>query len=159
MIAANDLALQNRPEALNRVRVNCAHHMLFVGMRHGAMREVARHVRVSAMIICREKRYLVRNDRMNELLHRGPVATLKDAANHFAFALYCTNHDGIALAIPLLVETALVLTADLRLIDFDNAEKLAKLFSAVRCQVQHNLPWRVAGRRRPLLSRARRDRR
>ena len=63
--ASDDPALEDRPEALNRVRVDCADNVLASGVVNCAMRVVGQSV-IDAALIGREQTNFVRDGFTNE---------------------------------------------------------------------------------------------
>lgn len=126
---ADDATLKDRPEPFNRVRVDRTDDVLPRTVANELVREVLGEVPVAGMFVGGEKAHLVRNSLANEAIERGGIGVLNHAGDDVALALHGSDNDelvrsltanAVAFLIPMAV---LVLAADERLIDLDNAAK------------------------------------
>jgi hypothetical protein len=127
---ADDAALDEGPEAFDRVRVDRADDVLALGMVDRRMLDAVRQVVVGASVIVREEAYLVRDGFADEVSKRLAVRAGDHASNYVPLALDCADHDRLALAarpvMPIAAVAVLVLAADVGFVNLDDAHQLAK---------------------------------
>jgi len=130
---ANNAALQDRPETLNRVRVNRADNVLMRVVIDLLVREfLFQIVAIAGPRVGCQQANLVGNGLIDEFEHGFRVDALENLGDHFAFALNGA-HDldlaptGIArTAAPLIPMAVLVLPADVGFVHLDNAHEFLK---------------------------------
>jgi hypothetical protein len=88
---ADDPALHQRPEALNRVGVNCADNVFLVSMAHESVREFLAKLPVAAVIVGGDKADLVGYGFENKTLQCVLVAIFDDAGDNLTLALDCAD--------------------------------------------------------------------
>lgn len=96
--ASDDAALEDRPEAFNRVRVDSADNVLAVAVLHGEVREVVPEIPISAALIACEQADLVGNGLGNETLYSFAGDVPQDPRHHVALAADSTDHGDFARA-------------------------------------------------------------
>lgn len=128
VIAANDAALEDRPEALNRLSVNRADDILPACMVYSGVRIFFIEMLIADPLIGAEQTYPIRDRFVNEASKRLGANIGDDASNHVSFALHCADDDCFSGAsgptftapafvfVPILSETA-----DESFVNFDNA--------------------------------------
>jgi hypothetical protein len=124
---ADNAALEDRPEAFNRVRVNCADDVLVRFVVNHLVRVLAQIIAVSRPRVRRQQADLVGNDFAHESQHCFRCNQLKNANNYISLTLYGSDDGRFALcrAELLLVPMAiLVFAADPRFVHFHDAAKL-----------------------------------
>ena len=141
VISANDAALQDRPEALNRVRVDRADNVFASAMPNDAMREFAMQMPVAAMLVGGDQADLGRDSLADEAVQGVRIGASDDASHDIALALHGTDHGSLALrairagratsptgAAALVLVPVAVLAADVGLIDFHKTHQLCEFF-------------------------------
>lgn len=129
VIAADNRPLEDRPEALNRVRVNRANNVLLGGMINRAMIVVSQAA-INTAFIGREQANLVGHAFTNKGFRVDFIYRLQNTGNNVALALYRADdwrfsRGSVFAAGPALVLVLiLVFAADESFIDLDNATKL-----------------------------------
>src|ERR1700683_678012 len=123
---ADNAALKDRPEALNRVRVNRADNVLMFLVVNGAVAVIITQIPVSRPGVGRQQTDLVGPGLINEIENGGSLDATHNTSDHISLALYCTNDWRLAveaafLFIPMAVG---VLTAHVGFINFNDAAKL-----------------------------------
>lgn len=125
---ADHAAFEQRPETLNRVGVYSADHVLLLAVVNHLMREAAAQIiAVAYPRVSRQQAHLVGNGLIDKLEHGFGVHALQHAGYNVALPLDCTDDWGLAFrgVMRALVEMAvLVLAANPRLVNLDNAAKL-----------------------------------
>jgi hypothetical protein len=130
VVAANDAPLEDRPEAFNRVRVDSTDDVTLGRVVNRFVIVIGRQSAIDAAFVGSEQANLVRNDLTHESFGVGFVYGLQDAGNDRALAAHSANDRGLsrrrvfAAAPALIPMLILVLAADIRFIDLDNAAKL-----------------------------------
>jgi hypothetical protein len=130
MERADDPALEDRPETLNRVRVNRADDILPGGMVNGAVR-ISEHAEVviDAAMIGREQANFVRDGFANESFGGLFGDVLQDASDDAALAADCTDDGRLTARAAMDASLAAVLVdalaTDVGLVNLDNATKLS----------------------------------
>lgn len=113
VIAANDGPLKQRPEALNRVRVDRTDNVLLLGVRDRAVREIVAQIHVAAMFVGGEQADLGVADHVDELLHVVVIGAVNDTGHNIALALHGANDSNLcALALLVLEVPVAVIAAD-----------------------------------------------
>jgi hypothetical protein len=127
---ADHAALEQRPKAFNRVRVNRADHVLLFVVLHGLARVFDQAI-VNLVIVSRQQADFVGDDFAHEALRRFGVDVAENPSDHVALALYRANDRRLAgglraghAVVPLFPVTVLVLAADKRFVNLDYAAKL-----------------------------------
>ena len=125
VIAANDAALELRPETLNRIRVNCADNVTLSGVVD-ALVWVVGQAAVDAAFVGRQQADFVGNAFTHESFGISLVHRLQDTGDDVALAAYRTDDRCLggrrmfattSALIPMLV---LVLAANESFVDFDD---------------------------------------
>jgi hypothetical protein len=134
---ADNTALQNRPEAFNRIRVDRSNNtmlgVLALGVINDAVRIAIVKAAIGGVVIRAEQANAIGNGFFDERFYRIAFSVFNDAGDHVAFALHSTNHDLFAEAAPLIVLAlipmpVLILAANIGLVDFNNAAELFDVF-------------------------------
>jgi hypothetical protein len=127
---ADNAALEDRPEALNRIRVDRTDHVLLFVVLHGLTRVFGQAI-INLVIVGRQQANFVGNHLADERHSAFGVDVIEHAGNHVALPLHRANDCRLAgglragLAVVALVPVAiLVLAADERFVHFHNAPKL-----------------------------------
>jgi hypothetical protein len=128
---ADYAALENRPEALNGLSMDCADDILASGMVNGSVREIFVEAVISGILIGAKQADFVRNRFSHKCVERCSLDIRDHARNHIAFTADCpdnrrfagTNAASSAAAafIPMSVFRQ---AADESFIDFDNSAEL-----------------------------------
>jgi hypothetical protein len=148
---ADHAALEDRPETLNRIRMNGAKNTLpgveindivlfhvFAAMVIDRLMIVFGQAAIDFAVIGGEQTNFVGNHFPNEGFGGFPADMLKDAGNHVALTTNCANDRSFGrrtmltasvLTVPMLV---LVLPTDERLINLDDAAQLLDIFDQSR---------------------------
>ena len=95
MECADDTAFEDRPEALNRIRVNRANNVLAHFMVHFLARIFFQRV-INAVIVGRQQANLVGNDFAHEALRGFGRNAFQDAGDDVALPLDCADDRGLA---------------------------------------------------------------
>src|SRR6185437_10082276 len=154
MECADDAALDDRPEAFNRVGVDCTNDVFAFRMLDDLVRVQLLDVVIANPFIGHEKADLARHgihhefgehfaaDRINGARH--DVALAADSANHRGFARAKAATSGTATALPTVL--VLGLSADERFIHFDDPTKLVEIFlDQRRADAMAHIPSRFVG--------------
>src|ERR1700675_3417112 len=126
MERADHATLEDRPEALNRVRVHSADNVFFRAVANGSVRKLFPECVVSPHVIGGEQTDLVRDGFTNEAGQSLAVEMLYDPRNNIALALDCTNDADLAGAAATRTAIALIpmliagLSADIGFVHFDD---------------------------------------
>lgn len=129
---ANNTALQNRPEAFNRVGVDRTNNgvlgVFALGVINDAVLVAIVKAVIGAIIVRAEQTNAIGHGFFDERFDRIAFNVFDDASNDIALALHSTDHDLFADAAPLIVlalipMAVLVFAADIGFVDFDNAAK------------------------------------
>lgn len=125
MERANNATLEDRPEAFNRIGVNCADNVLPSMMVNGRVRESAWQFLVTGPRISRQQTYFVGNHFIDEIVNRLTCHVLQHAGDNITLALYSTNDRRFYVAIALLfIPVAVsIFAADKCFVHFNNAAK------------------------------------
>jgi hypothetical protein len=143
---ADDAALEDRPEALDRLGMDRSDDVLAGGMVDDSVRKLPVEAAIANPLIGAKQAYLFRYRAPYEALQRSGVNAIDNAGDDLPFALDSTDDRGLAgagstgsAALPALVDM-LVLgePTDERFIDFDNPHEFAEVF------VRHSGPNAVA---------------
>jgi len=131
----DNTALQDRPEAFDCVRMNCANDMLADSVIAGLMIELMLQSQIAGISIGAEKANAVRYGFPHESLKSGQICVLNDASNDVSFALDCADNRRLARIAPpprtafLVPMPVLVVAADVRFVNFDNPSELLDVFN------------------------------
>lgn len=136
VVGADDTPLQDRPEALNRIRVDRTDDVLTPGVIDGPVGELlGRQSAIGRPIIVGNETDLGRNGLAHELHDGAGVGLVNDLGDHTALTLYSADDGSFALGAAATYITSIMrpvaitaLTADIGLIDFHHADQLAELF-------------------------------
>ena len=151
MISSNNATFQNRPEALNRIGVNCSNDMLANGVINELVREAMLQPHIAGVSISAEKANAVRDGFPNESFKRLPIGVLDNASNYVALALDCPDNGGFArittptLAAFLVPMPVLVAAADVGFINLDDAAKLLDVLDHGRSNLVAHEPSSLVG--------------
>jgi hypothetical protein len=127
VISSNNAALQDRPEALNCIRMNRANDVLADCVVNGLVREAVLQPHIAGIGIGAEKANAVRYSFTHESLKREPVSAIDNASNYVALALDRANNRSLpgvatpALAAFLVPMPVFIATADVGFIDLNNS--------------------------------------
>ncbi len=127
--AADDAALEDRPEAFNRIGVDCSDDILPSGMVYCAVLEAGQGL-VDLALVGREQADLVRDNLTDEALRGFLGDVSEDAGHHSSLAADRADNRSLGrwrvFASPAALADVLVLIlpADESLIDLDNAAEL-----------------------------------
>jgi hypothetical protein len=123
MERANHAALEDGPEAFNRVCVDRTNNVLAPAMIDRAVRKFIQIIAINRSLIGCQQTDLIRNCFVHKLDHALRIDTLDNASNHIALATDCANDRSFSAKVSLLfVPMPIgVLTADVSLIHFDYA--------------------------------------
>lgn len=135
VIAAHDAALNQRPETLYRVRVQCADNVLIRGMVNRTMRKHVAQMAVAKVPVGREHSNFRRYRLTDKASHRCRIHLVEHARHDAALALYRAN-DGefhrvvlaAAMMNTLIPMAVLILAADIGFIDLYKANELPEFF-------------------------------
>jgi hypothetical protein len=132
---ANDAALKDRPEALNRVGVNCADDVLPPAVVNGRVRKFLAEMLIAHPLVGTEQADLMRHGFAHKGFKGSGLDVGDDAGDNIALAANCPDDgdfaraDAAGSAAPAFVPMAvLFLAADEGFIDFDNATELLDIF-------------------------------
>src|SRR5712691_7555458 len=136
MERAHNAALDDRPEALDGVRVNCASNVLVAAVVNDAERIFATKRPVPFAFIGAQQTNSVRNHFTDECTERDGVHVIDHSRNDVAFAFDGSSHGDLAVPASSAEVTAtarpfvlvLGLAADPCFVHFDDADQLAELF-------------------------------
>jgi len=122
---AHDAALEQRPEAINRLGVNHAVNILLLGMTDETVREIVLELPIARMLISRDQADIFGDRLPNEAVQGLGIRIVDDAGDDVAFALDRADHDELAsnassglLLIPMPIAVA---AADIGFVDFNDA--------------------------------------
>jgi hypothetical protein len=130
---ADHAALEDRPKAFNRVRVDRADHIAVRCMVHGLVL-VFGEVVIDRVFIGRQQADLVRNHFAHERFSIDAGYVIEHAGDYVAFAAYCADDRSFAragtpaTAAALIEMFVLVLSADPSFVYLDNAAQLVGVF-------------------------------
>jgi hypothetical protein len=126
---ADDAALEDAPEAFNRVSVHCTDNVLPLRVVDGDVRIALTETMVPNPLIGAEQANLVRYGFIDKGLKRGSANVLNDPCDYVTFAADSASNDSLARtswagnAVAFVGMTVLGLATNERLIDLDNAAK------------------------------------
>ena len=126
---ADNAALEDRPEALNRLSVDCADNVLALGMVNGAMREFFPEMMIANPLIGAQETDFFRYSLVNEGLQSRLLHVVNDAGDHAALAATSANDNRLAgsgrtrLAVALVPMPVLCFAADECFVNLDNAAR------------------------------------
>jgi hypothetical protein len=127
---ANHATFEDRPKALNRVRVNRADNVLFDPVMHGLAR-IFLQAAIDLMFVRRQQTDFVRYGLAHELFNARLVYVFKYAGDHVALALHRADHRNFASAraaafavMALIPMPVVILAANPCFVDLDNAAEL-----------------------------------
>jgi hypothetical protein len=124
---ADHAALEDRPETLNRVRVNGADHVLMLAVVNFLVRQVAKIIAIARPRVGRQQANLVGNRLIDKIDHGLGVDALQHTDNDVALPLDGADQWRLALGgamSPLVPVAVFVLTANPGVVNLDNAAKL-----------------------------------
>jgi len=130
---ADHAALKDRPEAFNRVGVDCADYILMIAVADDFVRvfwiEFVEHARV----VSDKRRNFVRNNRLDEFADGFKINVVDCASDHVSLAAHGTDDrlfartfaaGSAAFLVPMPIP---VFTANVGLVHFDNAPEFIKV--------------------------------
>jgi hypothetical protein len=127
---ADHATLEDRPEALDCVRVNGANNVLLLVVLHGLARIFDQPI-VNLIVVGCQQANLVGNDFADKRHGVLGVDVIENAGDHVALPLDCANDRRLAgrlrtglSVVPLVPMAVLVLAADVGFVDFDDAAQL-----------------------------------
>jgi hypothetical protein len=123
---ADHAALEDRPEALNRVGVNCTDHILALAVINGRMIKFLQIVAVVTRRVGRQQTDFVRDGFIDEIEHGLRRDALQNSGDYVALALNRTDDWRLvaaAMAYALIPVAIVVLAANPRLVHFHDAAK------------------------------------
>ncbi len=133
---AHNTALDQRPEALDCVRMNRADDMLTNVVVNGLMREPILQSVIAVIGVCAKQAHAGRDGFADETFQCWAVSAIDDAGDDVAFAPDCAHDSGFervartasrsAFLVPMSV---FVITADVGFIDFDDTAELLNVFN------------------------------
>ena len=127
----DDAALDDAPEALNRVGVDGTYNILALSMVNGSVRIGFAETMIANPLIRAEQANLVRHGFIDEGLQRRRADVSDDAGDDVTLAANCASDDGFARtsragdAIALVGVTVLSATSNESFVNFDNAAQLS----------------------------------
>jgi len=131
VIATDDAALEDAPEPLNRVGMDCTDYMLTLAVIDNAVRVGMAELVIRIVGVGAKQTDLVRNDFADKILDCRLVRTHDNTSNDVTLALHRADHRSFksVVAAPsrsaaLIPMAVFVLSADICFVDFDNAAKL-----------------------------------
>jgi hypothetical protein len=134
VIGADNAALQDAPEALNRVGMDRAHNVVTAALANDLVRIGAAQEAITGMFVGREQADLVRYGFMNESVQSLGVRRVDHPQHHVALAADSADHGSFPGANAARTAVALVLmlvrrlAAHIGFINLDNAAKLVEIF-------------------------------
>jgi hypothetical protein len=129
MECSDNAALEDRPEAFNRIRMNCADDMLTNGVVNRLVREAMLQPHIAWVGVSAEQADAIRYGFADESLKRLSTSVFDNASNDVAFALDRANYGSLAgvaapaLAAFLVPMPVLIAPANVGLINLDDAAK------------------------------------
>ena len=132
MKRSDNAALQDRPEALNRISVNCTDNVLANGMVDRLMIEPMLEPQVAGISIRAKQANAIRYRFANESLKRLSIGVLNDASDDVALVLDRADNCRLASvsspprATFLVPMSVLLVSADVGFIDLDNPAQLLR---------------------------------
>jgi hypothetical protein len=134
---ADHAALENRPEAFNRVCVDCTDDVLALGMIDDAMRVFGVQAAISDTLIGAKQAHLFRNGAAHEALKGSGIDAANHAGDHVSLPanraddgrFAGTNTASSAAPAALIPMPVLRLAADEGFIDLDDAHELAEVLT------------------------------
>jgi len=131
VVAAHDRSLQQRPETINCLSVNCTRDVLTFAVADPSVRVVDAKALIPAVLIGREQTDAGGDGFANKALHGLRVGVADDARNDRAATGYGAHDDFLAHAASagdfLIPMPVFVLAADIGLIDLHDAHQAPKL--------------------------------
>ena len=94
--AAHNPALQQRPEAINGLRVHHAVNVLLLGMADEAVREVTFEVPIAGMFIGNEEANVIGDGLPNKPVQGSGISIVDDSRDHVTLALDRADNDKLA---------------------------------------------------------------
>jgi hypothetical protein len=91
VVGASYATLEDRPEALNRIGLNCANDMLADGVVYRLMRKAMLQPHIAGVSIGAEKAHAVRYRFSHESLKRVSICALDNASDHVSLTLNSAN--------------------------------------------------------------------
>jgi hypothetical protein len=125
----HDAALEDRPEALDGVGVNCANNMLACGMIDHAMRKLFANSLVAAECVGTEQANFGRDGLADKDFELSAVNARKNTGDDIAFAFHSTNHGHfiVVMAFLFVPMPIGVFAANIGFIDLNDAAKLVHI--------------------------------
>jgi len=130
---ADNAALEDRPEALNRIRVDCADNVFMFGVSdESVLRIFTLQGVIGAQVVGREQANFVGNGLAHEAGQRVTIKAINDPRHHVAAPLDRADHGSLtgagaaSAAITLVPMLVAGLSADIRFVHLDDAHQLLK---------------------------------
>jgi hypothetical protein len=143
---ADDTALEDRPETLNRLGMNGTDNVLMLGVVNRGVREFLANVRIARPLIGAEQADLFGNSFVDESLQCRLLDVVDDAGDDVALAAHSASDNRFAgsgrprLAVALNPMPVLCLAADERFVNFNDAAQLGFRFDQGRADfVAHRM--------------------
>src|SRR5260370_1541439 len=93
---AHDAALQERPKAVDCLRVDNAINILLFGVANEAVRKIVLQLPIAGMFVGRDQADFLRNRHANEGVHGFGIGIVGDTGHDVVLAAHCTDDDGLA---------------------------------------------------------------
>jgi len=126
---ADNTALEDTPKAFNRVRVDCANHILMPTVVNAAVGNSRRQILIAGPCVCRKQTNFVGTNLINKIDGRLSRNTFQNAGNHVTLALHSAN-DWCFVAVMTFLFIPMpvfVFAADERFVHFDDAAQLVDI--------------------------------
>ena len=126
---ANDTALENAPEAYNRLSVDCADNVLALGMVNRGVREFLAEMAIANPLIGAEQANLFRDGFIDESLQGRALHVVDNTRDDIAFALDRASNNSLTgsgrarLAVALIPMPVLGFATDKSFVNFNDAAK------------------------------------
>jgi hypothetical protein len=134
----HNAALHDRPETLNRVRVDSTDNILVRGMADDTVREIAAKITIAGMLVGADQADFFRNRFIHKTIKRFGIGAVDHAGDDTAFALHCADDGSFAGAkttspAPALIPMLVVpLAAEVAFVNLDNAAQFGLRFDQSR---------------------------
>lgn len=135
MERADNTAFQDRPKTFNRIRVNCADHVLTLAMADSGVGIFAVKVAIAASVIGAKQADFVRHGFMHETFERGDIDVIDNARHDVTLALDCADDNGFArtnatasaIRVAVFPMFVVLLAANESFVNLDHAAKLLNI--------------------------------
>jgi hypothetical protein len=147
VIGADNAALEDAPEAFNRVGVDRTDNVIAAALADDMMRKVTTKKPIAGMFIRAEQADLVRHSFMNEAVKRARIGAVDHSQHHVSLAADSADHWRLAGTLAAARAIAFVLVSIRRLaahigfVHLDNAAQLVEiLFDQRRANAMAHIP-------------------